>query len=461
MDPRPSGDPTIVVSTTDPELLDHALSVVAAAGLEAEVTSDPGFLRARWGGASMVLVGVDQAPGVAELRLPRRADVYLLTETGTAPEAYQWSVPLGAAVVVVPGNAQWLSGAIADLSRGPSGSGQMICVTGGSGGVGNRPWRRGSRSWPPGLADPPRWSTWTPVGAGSICWSAPSGWAGGAGRGWLRPEAIWVTSETGCPAWTGSRCCRWAGVSRRSRPAPEAVRAVLGSLTVSHDLTVVDVPRHLENDQLESLSTAGAWLLVVRDDLRGATAGRECFRTLEAVGVRPGLVVRVGRSRLLDPQSVAEGVGADLHAVLGDEPGLLQAAERGDPPGRSGRSPLGQVARRLLDEIGRSLDAVRAEVPADPAGAPSDASAKSLTVWRRPGTHLAAFSSVALRLGSPPSSALRCTHLNAANRQGTWPTRHWTSNHSGTGWPAWAGRPRRPTWRRPCGRRAGSSATPP
>ena len=84
----------------------------------------------------MVLVGLDQAPALAELRLPRRAEVYLLTETGTAPEAHQWSVPLGAAVVVVPGNARWLSGAIADLSRRPSGSGQRICVTGGAGGVG-------------------------------------------------------------------------------------------------------------------------------------------------------------------------------------------------------------------------------------------------------------------------------------------------------------------------------------
>ena len=43
MDLRAAGDPTIVVSTADPELLDHALSVVAAAGLEAEVTSDPAF----------------------------------------------------------------------------------------------------------------------------------------------------------------------------------------------------------------------------------------------------------------------------------------------------------------------------------------------------------------------------------------------------------------------------------
>jgi hypothetical protein len=41
----------------------------------------------------------------------------------------------------------------------------------------------------------------------------------------------------------------------------------------------------------------------------------------------------------------------------------------------------------------------------------SDVSARSLAVWRRPGTHLAAFSSVEIRPGIPPSSALRCTHL--------------------------------------------------
>jgi len=131
MDPRLRSDPTIVVSTADPELLDHALSVVAAAGLEAEVTSDLGSLRARWPGASMLLIGVDQAAGIAGLKLGRRAEVYVLAEMAAAPEAYQWSMPLGAAVVVVPDNAGWLSGAIAELIRRPEGSGRMICVTGG------------------------------------------------------------------------------------------------------------------------------------------------------------------------------------------------------------------------------------------------------------------------------------------------------------------------------------------
>src|SRR3982750_4716435 len=82
MDRRTPSDPTIVVTTADPDLLDHALSVVAAAGLEAQVTSDLGSLRSLWPAASMLLIGVDQAPGVANLNLGRHAEVYLLAEAG-------------------------------------------------------------------------------------------------------------------------------------------------------------------------------------------------------------------------------------------------------------------------------------------------------------------------------------------------------------------------------------------
>ena len=291
--------------------------------------------------------------------------MYLLTETGTAPEAYQWSVPLGAAVVVVPGNARWLSGAIADLSRRPSGSGQTICVTGGSGGVGTSTLaaglafvaaRSGRRT---ALVD------LDPAGAGSICWSEPNGWTGGAGRGWSRPGAIWVTSGTSCPAWTGSSCCRWAGVSRRSDRRPRPCGPCWARLTASHDLTVVDVPRHLDDDQLEPLSTAGALAAggsrrPPRSDRRAGALSARWRRSASG----PGLVVRTGRTAGCSTRRASpKGSALDLYAVLGDEPGLLQAAERGDPPGRSGRSPLGQVARRLLDEIGHSLDAARADLP--------------------------------------------------------------------------------------------------
>ena len=67
---------------------------------------------------------------------------------------------------------------------------------------------------------------------------------------------------------------------------------------------------------------------------------------------------------MLDPQSVADGLGLELYGTLTDEPGLVLAAERGDPPGRSARSPLAQLARRLLHQLPRPVEAEPAEVPA-------------------------------------------------------------------------------------------------
>jgi secretion/DNA translocation related CpaE-like protein len=364
MDPRHAGDPTIVVSTSDPELLDHALSVVATAGLEAEVASDPAFLRGRWSSASMLLVGVDHAPELAELRLPRRAEVYLLSETSSAPAAYQWSIALGAAVVVVPGHVRWLSGAIAEVSRRPSGSGRTVCVTGGSGGVGASTLaaglafvaaRSGRRTVLVDL-DPTGGGLDLLVGAERL-------------DGWRWPRLATARGHLGdlgdqLPAVDGVDLLSMGRGVESATPSPEAIRAVLGALSASHELTVVDVPRHVGADALEPVSSASAWMVVVRDDLRGVTAGRERLRTLQAAGIHPGVVVRSGRSRRIDAQSVAEGAAADLLAVLAEEPGLLLAAERGDPPGRSGRSPLGQVARRLLDQVGQTSDPTRSEVSA-------------------------------------------------------------------------------------------------
>ena len=72
--------------------------------------------------------------------------------------------------------------------------------------------------------------------------------------------------------------------------------------------------------------------------------------------------------------------------------------------------------------ISRCLTLHRAHLPgfarSSPLG-PSALEGKSLGASRRPCTHLAAFSSVDIRPGIPPSSALRCTHLNDAKRQGT------------------------------------------
>ena len=136
MDPHRLGQATVVAAIADPELLDQVLSVTAVVGVEPLVLSDPGHLRSHWASASMLLLGVDQAVRVAAMGLPRRAEVYLVAGEKTSAQAQQWSIRLGAALVPLPASAGWLSEALADVSGTGRGTGSLVCVVGGSGGVG-------------------------------------------------------------------------------------------------------------------------------------------------------------------------------------------------------------------------------------------------------------------------------------------------------------------------------------
>ncbi len=144
----------------------------------------------------------------------------------------------------------------------------------------------------------------------------------------------------------------------------EQLQAVLDSLRRSHGVTVVDVSRDLGMDLIGTMSARAAWLLIARDDIRGVAAGRERARELRAAGICPGLVVRRRRAGLLDPQSVADCLGFELAGTLSDEPGLVQAAERGDPPGRSPRSRLALLARTLLQQLPGPVESEPAPVSA-------------------------------------------------------------------------------------------------
>ncbi len=63
------------------------------------------------------------------------------------------------------------------------------------------------------------------------------------------------------------------------------------------------------------------------------------------------LVVRSGRARSLAPDTVAAGLGLALLGSVADDPGLILAAESGDPPARSSRSPLARTCRLILDPL--------------------------------------------------------------------------------------------------------------
>jgi hypothetical protein len=62
-------------------------------------------------------------------------------------------------------------------------------------------------------------------------------------------------------------------------------------------------------------------------------------------------VVRQGRSRLLEPRLVASGIDWPLLGSFADDPALLFAAERGDPPARSARSSLARLCMKALSDL--------------------------------------------------------------------------------------------------------------
>lgn len=350
MDTWRGGAAVITLTTNDSELLDRVLSVTAAVGIDPLVLADPGALRPHWATAAMVLVGADQAERVAATAPTRRAEVYLLADDDSPDEAYRWSVPLGAAVLTLPSAASWLAAALADHSGAAVGSGGLIGVVSGSGGVGGSTLAAAlgyvaARVWPSVMlvdADPWGGGLDLLLGAERI-----EGWRWdrlGSARGHLGDLTGQLPRVDGVDVLAiprGESPAGWA-------PGAEQLAAVLASAGRSHELTVVDAPRSLAADCWSLLEPADRLIVVVRGDVRGVAAARELLRSADLSRARTGVVVRHGRTRVLAAETVAEGLGLELFGVMLDEQALVLGADRGEPPARSARSPLARLCRDLL-----------------------------------------------------------------------------------------------------------------
>jgi hypothetical protein len=93
---------------------------------------------------------------------------------------------------------------------------------------------------------------------------------------------------------------------------------------------------------------AGRQVLLVAPGVRGAAAARQTVGALDLD--RAELVLR-GRRGGLPADLVAEAVGRPVLARLPDEPGLVAAAERGEPPARGSRRRYRRAVAALLDHL--------------------------------------------------------------------------------------------------------------
>lgn len=342
--------------TADLELLDHVLAVAAAAGVEPQVVADAGSIRSVWTSAATVVVGVDQAPQLAGMVLPRRPDVFVVGEEEDHDQVCAWSIPLGAAVVLLPSGANRLTTALVDATGQGAGEGRVLAVVGGCGGVGASTVaaalafvgaQQGLRTL---LVDA------DPIGGGIDLLV-------GAERvpGWRWPRLSTARGHLGdltsqLPAVDGIDVLSMARGQHHADPGPDAeqMKAVLLSAARSHQLIVLDVPRQLTPAGREALRRSEMVLLVALAQLRGIATAQHVLRELDDACTAVNLLVRLTRPRNLSADAVADGLGLPLAGVVVDDAAVALAAARGEPPGRSGRSPLAKSCRAVLDQLAQT-----------------------------------------------------------------------------------------------------------
>ncbi len=343
---------TCAVVTGDLELLDQVLATAAAAAVEPTVVSDAAAVRPLWGSAAVVVVGLDQAAQLAGLSLRRRPEVYVVGEAADREQLCSWSGPLGAAVVVLPGAAGWLTTSMADAARHRLGTGHLVAVLGGSGGVGASTCAAGlavvaaQQELRTALVDT------DPLGGGLDLLLGAE-----ANAGWRWPRLVGARGHLGdlsgqLPYVDGVDLLS-AGRGEDTDAGPPGaaqLQAVLRSTSRSHQLTVVDLPRAPDWIAREVSRHADLFLLVVRADVRGVSAARAVIDQFRD-GPRPEVFVRTRRAGPLTATAVAEGLGASLLGAMADDPSVRVAAERGDPPGRAARSALAVRCREILRRL--------------------------------------------------------------------------------------------------------------
>jgi hypothetical protein len=118
------------------------------------------------------------------------------------------------------------------------------------------------------------------------------------------------------------------------------------------ETVVCDLPRYPSDAAIAALHAADLTVLVVPADVRSCAAGARVAAVL-ALAEHTGavqLVVRGPSPGGVAPEEVARAIGLPLLTAMRPEPGLSQALERGDAPGRP-RGPLAAAARAVLGEL--------------------------------------------------------------------------------------------------------------
>ena len=350
--PRSAQHAGPLLVTRDDLLLDDALRLAAAAGVDLDVAHDVDAALRGWSAATLLLVGSDQAAPLADRDPPRREQVHLLTRGPAHDSLYRDAVRLGARdVVALPAAEGWLVELLTDVSEGAVGAGLLVGVVAGSGGAGATTLACAlalvsATQGPALLAD------LDPLGPGvdrivgfdevtGIRWDALMASRGRYGSRSLRaalPQRDGLALVTFPPE----------PVLLESGP----VREVVTASQRGNDLVVVDLPRMLTDVAADVVARCDQVVMVVEPGLSSVASGARLAAGLRAVNPRVGVVVR-GSLAVLPAERVAELVDASLLASMTAQRRLGEHVDLGLGPVHARRGPLARAAREVLRRVAR------------------------------------------------------------------------------------------------------------
>lgn len=341
-----------LVVTADETLLDDILRLAAAAAVEVDVVHDAGAVKAGWASAPLVVLGSDLAAGLKAARLPRREDVVMIGLDLDDAGVWEDAVHVGAAhVVFLPAAEEWLAGRFADCAEQDGPDAPVLCTVGGRGGAGSSTLAAALATTSNGLG----WRTMLvdgdPLGGGL---DLLLGGEDTTGTRWpqlatTRGRVSAAALAEGLPKVGELAVLSWD----RGDPLeidPAAMSAVLQACRRTCELVVVDLPRWLDPAAREALACSSLALVVVPAEVRATAAAARVCAAVSTLAHDVRVVVRGPAPSGLAAHAVADALGLPLAGFLRPERGLAMASERGEPPGRSSRSPLARLCRELIDQ---------------------------------------------------------------------------------------------------------------
>ncbi|MDR2974551.1 MAG: P-loop NTPase [Propionibacteriaceae bacterium] len=317
----------VALVTADQHLIHVAQASAAAVGSSLSVVADGAEIQEVWRTAAAVLVGADRVDQLSRWSLPRRDQLYLLGDKDQEETLCHWSMPFGAAVIVVPDGARWLSRVLSGHLVGAD-TGVAVTVSGGSGGVGASTLAVSlallavQRAMKVALVD-------GDPGGGGL--DLLLGGENTAGWRWDR-----LRDSTGQIADITPVLPQIEGITVVSMQRPvtervpdDAYEAVVDCLVRSHDLVLIDRPR----GSRRVITAVRRGLVVSSQSVRSIAATRT--GSVTGSNVDWGLVVRRGGS--VQVHEAAQAIGLPLVGAIPTVRELPDLADRGVPPFVTGR----------------------------------------------------------------------------------------------------------------------------